>query len=192
MKRDICMKIRMLLAVVALALGCAAMSAQNSLPAPGSGGSFRPNTGGSMGGPGWGGGGPGPGWGGGGPGWGGSAWGPGPGYWGSPWYNGYDYSPTIVVSPSVTTNSSQNQGIEKVVACGYDATGVWRVLPLVVSYQWDGVQYIVNVLNAWNPWTDQWEKGVDVEAYNTNYQLRNVTYDFYAVLPFGTFYFNLS
>jgi len=85
----------------------------------------------------------------------------------------------------------RNQGVIKVIANGYDATGVWQVLPLMVSYQYNGVQYEVNVLNAWNPWTDQWDKGVDVPAYNTNYVLRNITYDFYTVLSFGTFYFNL-
>lgn len=133
--------------------------------------------------------GPGPGWGGGpGPGWGG---GPGPGYWGSPWYDGWAPSPSIVVSPSIQTGNFQNQGITKVIACGYDAQGVWRVLPLVVSYQYDGVQYHVNVLNAWNPWTDQWDKGVDLPAYNTDYYLKNVEYNFYTVLPTGTFYFNL-
>ena len=85
----------------------------------------------------------------------------------------------------------QNQGTIKVIACGYDATGVWRVLPLVVSYQYNGVQYAVNVLNAWNPWTDQWDTDVDVPAYNTDYQLRGNTYDFYTVLSTGTFYLNL-
>jgi len=65
------------------------------------------------------------------------------------------------------------------------------VLPLVVSYRYNGVQYGVNVLNAWNPWTDSWDRGVDLPAYNTTYYLRNVEYDFYTVLPTGTFYFNL-
>ena len=159
-----------MLAVVSCVFGA---FSQNSLPAPGSGGSFRPNPPNGIG---WN---PGP------------SWSPGPGYWGSPWYTGWGNSPTIVVSPSINTGNFQNQGITKVVACGYDATGVWRVLPLVVSYQYNGVEYNVNVLNAWNPWTDQWDKGVDVQAFNTDYILRNVTYDFYAVLPYGTFYFNL-
>lgn len=108
----------------------------------------------------------------------------------SPWYAGWDSSPITSAGNSVSTNS-RNQGVIKVIANGYDATGVWRVLPLVVSYKYNGVQYDVNVLNAWNPWTDQWDKGVDVPAYNTNFLLRNITYDFYAVLSFGTFYFNL-
>lgn len=186
MKNLILKNIRALLVMAVFAIGSVAMSAQNSLPAPGSGGGYTPNTGGGgFGGPGFGGG----------PGMGmGPAWNPGPptpAYWGSPWYTGYNYSPTIVVSPSSTTNNFQKQGIEKVIACGYDATGVWRVLPLVVSYQWDVNEYNVNVLNAWNPWTEEWDKGVDVQAYNTSYSLKNITYDFYVVLSYGTFYFNL-
>ncbi len=161
-----------------LVTGVAGMMAQNSLPAPGSGGSFQPNTGGM--GPGGGGMGPG----------GGFGWNPGPppSNWGSPWYSGWNSSPTIVVNPST---NFQNQGTAKVIACGYDVQGVWRVVPLLVSYQYNGVQYNVNVLNAWNPWTDMWDKGVDVPAYSTDYVLRNVTYDYYAVLSTGTYYFNL-
>ena len=175
MKRDFLYSLRFCVATAAF-VGAVGLSAQNSLPMPGTGGGFHPN------------GGPGP------------AiyhpvpvYNPGPPpppYWGSPWYSGWNYSPTIVVSPSVQTNF-QNQGTIKVIACGYDATGVWRVLPLVVSYQYNGVQYDVNVLNAWNPWTDQWDTDVDVPAYNTDYQLRGNTYDFYTVLSTGTFYFNL-
>ena len=96
-----------------------------------------------------------------------------------------------MVSPSVSVGNFQNQGLTKVIANGYDAQGVWRVLPLLVSYQYNGAQYDVNVINAWNPWTDKWDRGLDLPAYNTNYILRNVTYDYYTVLPFGTFYFNL-
>lgn len=165
--------LRALVAATSILSGVAIMVAQNSLPAPGSGGSYQPTI-------------PSGGWGGGvnpGP--------PPPSYWGSPWYSGWDYSPTIVVSPSITTNNFQNQGVTKVVACGYDAQGVWRVLPLVVSYQYNGIQYDVNVLNAWNPWTDHWNRNLDVPAYNTDYTLRGNNYDFYTVLPFGTFYFNL-
>lgn len=146
-------------------------AAQSSLPAPGSGGGFQPSMSPSNG-IGWN---PGP---------------PAPSNWGSPWYEGWGYSPTVVMSPSVS-NLNQNQGITKVIACGYDAQGVWRVLPLLVSYQYTGAQYTVNVLNAWNPWTDTWNRGVDLPAYNTDYYLRGVDYGFYTVLPTGTFYFNL-
>lgn len=159
-----------MMAMMFMVVGALGTTAQNSLPAPGSGGSFQPNMG------------PGPG-----------AFNPGPPppapYWGSPWYDGWNYSPNIVVSPSVS--NFQNQGTEKVIACGYDVTGVWRVIPLLVSYQYNGAQYSVNVLNAWNPWTRQWDKGVDEPAYNTDYWMRDVQYDFYTVLSTGTFYFNL-
>lgn len=173
-----------IISAAAVLLSVTGMSAQNSLPAPGSGGGYQPAGGGFGGGfnagynaglnAGLG-------------------WNPGPPapYWGSPWYDGYNYSPTIVVSPSVNQTDFQNQGTEKVVACGYDAQGVWRVIPLLVSYQYNGSQYVVNVLNAWNPWTDSWDKGVDVPAYNTDHWLKNVEYKFYVVLSTGTFYFNL-
>ena len=114
-------------------------------------------------------------------------WNPGPppgswgGPWGGPWYN----SPTVVV------NNYPNQGVTNVVACGYDAQGVWRTIPLHVSYTYNGVQYDVTVLNAWNPWTDMWDRGVDVPAYNTSYYLNGTTFDFYTVLSTGTYYFNL-
>lgn len=110
--------------------------------------------------------------------------------WGAPWYTGYNPIPPMMTNPVVTVNNT-NQGLMKVIANGYDAMGVWRVLPLLVSYQYNGVQYNVNVLNAWNPWTDQWDRGVDQPAFNTDYVLRNMTYDFYVPLSFGTFYFNL-
>lgn len=121
----------------------------------------------------------------------GIGWNPGPGFqgnWGSPWNNGWNNSPTIIVNQVPTI---PNQGVTKVVACGYDSEGIWRVLPLTVSFQYNGVQYDVYVLNAWNPWTDQWDRGVDVPAYNTSYYMRGQEYDFYTVLPTGTYYFNL-
>lgn len=162
---------KILLGIALMIAGVVGMNAQNSLPAPGSGGQYTPNNGG-----------PGPV----GPPYG-IGWNPGPGAWGSPWNPAWSYSPTIIVNqPSLA-----NQGITRVVACGYDAQGIWRVLPLTVSYQYNGIQYNVNVLNAWNPWTDQWDRGVDLPAYNTSYVLRGTTYNYYVVLPTGTFYFNL-
>lgn len=144
----------------------------NSLPAPGSGGSYQPNP--PVGGP------------------NGLGWNPGPANpaFGGPmnsWYNGWN-SPSAVVNPVVV---NPNQGVEKVIACGYDAQGNWVILPLVVSYQYNGVQYNVTVLNAWNPWTDMWDRGVDMPAYNTSYYSRGITYNFYAPLSTGTYYFNL-
>lgn len=78
-----------------------------------------------------------------------------------------------------------------VMACGYDAQGVWRVIPLRVSYKYNGIQYNVNVLNAWDPWTDMWDDAVNVPAVNTSYYIRGNNYDFYVVLSTGTYYFNL-
>ncbi|MDE7412370.1 MAG: hypothetical protein K2N05_01085 [Muribaculaceae bacterium] len=147
-----------------------------SVPAPGSGGSFRPNAPiGPANGLGWN---PGPGPVGPGPGWN-NGWGPG--------WNNWNTNPSIVVN--VTPNP--NQGVEKVIACGYDAQGIWRVIPMVVSYTYNGAQYNVEVLNAYNPWTDFWDTGIDQQAFNTYYYLRGVYYNFYVPLSTGTFYFNL-
>lgn len=137
----------------------------NSMPAPGSGGGFYPN-----GGPG----GPGPGM-------------PPPPNWGCPWNSG----PSVNFNISVGSPGWQNSGKITVMACGYDSYGVWRTIPLRVAYSWNGVQYNVTVLNAYNPWTDMWVRGVDANAYNTSYYLRGNTYNFYTVLPTGTYYFNL-
>lgn len=145
------------------------ISAQNSLPAPGGGkgGNSLPAPGAGrwsmpMAGPNW-----------------GSPWGPPPPasdpYW-TPSHDGSDW---------------QQGGNLTVMACGYDAQGVWRVLPLRVSYEYNGVQYDVEVVNAWNPWSDTWNMGVDVPAVNTSYYLRGNYYDFYVVLSTGTYYFNL-
>ena len=161
----------------------AGMTAQNSLPAPGSGGSFKPAPigGGNSGRPNGGGPGfrPGPGFGPG-PGWGnnGIGWNPGPG-WGGP-NPGWNPAPSFM-----------NQGTTNVIACGYDARGVWRTIPLYVSYTYTGFEYDVTVINAWNPWTQSWNMGVDMPAYNTSYYINGQTYDFYAPLTTGTYYFNL-
>lgn len=162
-------KTRILSILLALVFGVSVAMGQNSLPAPGSGGSYTPNLGGGGLGP------------------NGIGWNPGPAYpgWGGPWNSGWNYSPTIVV------NTPTDQGIERVVACGYDNFGTWHVLPLVVSYQYDGAQYNVTVLNAWDPLTSSWNRGVDMPAYNTSYYLRGVLYDFYVPLTTGTYYFNL-
>lgn len=170
--------IRIRLGAVALATACAlGMSAQQSLPAPGSGGGFGGNSA------------PAPGAGG--------YYAPNPGYgpgplpgggmgWGSPW----DY-PGVNVSVNVGNPGWQNEGYTTVMACGYDARGIWRTIPLRVNYQWNGVQYNVTVLSAWSPWTDSWIRGVDTPAYNTTYFTHGNTYSFYVPLATGTYYFNL-
>lgn len=145
--------------------------AQNSAPAPGSGGSFNPAPANGIG-------------------WNPGPMGPGPAYsdWGGPWGPGWYNSPSVIVTPvAIPVNS----GITRVVACGYDAQGVWRTIPLTVAYNYNGVQYDVEVLNAWNPWTDMWVRGVDAPAYNTSYYLNGQEFDFYTVLSTGTYYFNL-
>lgn len=167
-----------ILTAAAATLFALGASAQTSVPAPGSGGSFTPAPSGGGMGPGM----MGPGWAGPGP------MAPPPPAWGNPWgYDGYYGSPTIIVNTPVNTDN----GVTKVVACGYDAQGIWRTLPLTVAYAYNGVQYNVTVVNAWNPWTDTWDKNVDEPAYNTDYTLNGHSYDFYTVLSTGTYYFNL-
>lgn len=156
---------------VVMAISCSAIQAQNSFPAPGTG--SMPGGGTSLPAPGTGSGfNPGPGIGGGAP-------------WGSPWYG------SVVGNVPLNQPDWQNQGLIHVVGCGYDSQGVWRVVPMVVAYEYNGIQYDVNVLNAWNPWTDTWDRDVDAQAFNTDYWLRGTEFDFYTVLPYGTFYFNL-
>ena len=165
-------RILTLLILAACALG---VSAQTSVPAPGSGGSFQPS--GGFGGPA----GPPPVWAG--PSWSGPAW-------GGPWTSGYSYSPSIIVNTPIVINDSDS-GVTKVIACGYDAQGVWRTIPLTVSYNYNGANYDVRVPNAWNPWTDCWNRGVDQPAYSTSYFLNGTTFDYYTNLSTGTYYFNL-
>lgn len=97
----------------------------------------------------------------------------------------------LVLGPPLSSPNWENQGTTNVVACGYDAQGVWRVIPLRVSYVFNGALYNVTVDSAWNPWTDSWNYGVDVPAYNTDYFLNGSTYKFYTNLSTGTWYFNL-
>lgn len=164
------MKAKYLLTALLIASGTFAITAQNSLPAPGSGSMQNslpaPGTGGSFnpGGPQW-------------------TANPGfaPGMWGSPWM-----SP--VYAPS---SGFVNSGTTNVVGVGYDAQGIWRTIPMTVAYNYNGVQYNVTVINAWNPWTDTWNYNIDDQAFNTTYFLRGNQYNFYTVLPTGTFYFNL-
>ncbi len=109
--------------------------------------------------------------------------------WGTPrppFYGGWGPGMIPVGNPDW-----QNSGKINVISCGYDAKGDWQVMPLKVSYKYNGIQYDVKVLDAWDPWTDMWDYGVDVPAVNTSYYLRGNNYDFYVVLSTGTFYFNL-
>lgn len=114
-----------------------------------------------------------------------NGWGNG---WGSPWSG----QPIVVIHPVIQIGqATADQGLLKVVAVGYDAQGIWRVLPLIVKYNYNGVNYDVTVINAWNPWMDMWDNGVDQPAYETIYYLRGRQYNYYAPLSTGTYYFNL-
>ncbi|MBD5283368.1 MAG: hypothetical protein HDS31_01995 [Bacteroides sp.] len=162
--------LKILAVAAALALGAPALVAQNSFPAPGGGGGNSapaPGSGGSFR-----------------PN-GGFGAGPGvpPPTWGNPWNNNFG-------GPMSGPNWA-NSGTMTVLGCGYDAQGIWRTIPLRVAYQYNGIQYNVRVLNAWNPWSDMWNMGVDQPAYNTSYYINGNTYDFYAPLSTGTYYFNL-
>lgn len=97
----------------------------------------------------------------------------------------------IVVSAPLSTPNWQNQGTITVIACGYDAQSVWRTIPLRVSYDYNGGQYNVTVDSAWDPWTDDWNYGIDVPAFSTYYFLNGNYYNYYVNLSTGTFYFNL-
>lgn len=84
-----------------------------------------------------------------------------------------------------------NYGTASVVGVGYDDEGVWRTVPLNIDYQYNGINYNVTVVNAWNPWTDSWDDDVDAPAYQTSYYLNGVTLNYYVPLSTGTYYFNL-
>lgn len=159
--------IKLLMILVVTGLGTLGMAAQNSMPAPGSGGNFNPAPigGGPGNGPGFNG--PGPGFGGPGP--------VGPGWNGGP-----------IMGPAFA-----NQGTVSVMACGFDNMGVFRTIPMTVGYTFSYGQYDVTVISAYNPFTMSWMPGIDMPAYNTSYFLRGQTYDFYAPLSTGTYYFNL-
>lgn len=100
-------------------------------------------------------------------------------------------APLFPIGVTPTQPDWQNGGVMNVVAVGYDAQGVYRTIPLRIAYTWNGVQYTVNVLAAWNPWTDCWNQDVDVPAFSTSYNLNGNTYNYYTNLSTGTFYFNL-
>lgn len=128
-----------------------------------------------------------------GPGWTGHGFGPHVPMWGTspgmmiggPWgdsaFSGPDNPPML----------NFNNGISHVVGVGYDVQGVWETVPLIVEWHWNGAQYDVTLMNAWNPWTRVWETQLNIPAYQTAYALRGVTYEWYVNLSTGTYYFNL-
>lgn len=84
-----------------------------------------------------------------------------------------------------------NQGYMNVMATGYDTESVLVQIPLYVSYNFNGVNYDVTVINSWSPFTQTWNTNVDEPAYQTSYYFNGFTYNYYVNLPSGTFYFNL-
>ena len=92
---------------------------------------------------------------------------------------------------NLPTTVPMNQGTINVMATGTDSQGVVVQIPLNISYAFNGATYNVVVNNAWDPYTQSWNVGVDVPAYSTTYFLNGFTYNYYAPLSIGTFYFNL-
>lgn len=105
---------------------------------------------------------------------------PPPPGWGAPGY---------LVSPP--SQDWMNNGYLNVMATGYDTESVLVQIPLYISYSFNGVNYNIMVLNAWNPYTQSWNIGVDSQAFQTSYYFNGFTYNYYVNLPSGTFYFNL-
>ena len=101
---------------------------------------------------------------------------------------GWGYSGCLANPPA---NGWMNQGNLNVMATGYDSESVLVQIPLYVSYSFNGAQYDVTVLNSWNPYTQMWNVGVDTPAFNTSYYFNGFNYNYYVVLPSGTYYFNL-
>ncbi len=181
---------RILTAITSIVFAIGSIYAQNSAPAPGSGGSFTPNTGNSAPAPGSGGSftpnvpqGPGP----------GAGFGPNVPMWGTSnsMMNGGPWGPGAFSGPYYNNGPGYENGVAHLVAVGYDAQGVWETVPIVVQYNWNGFYYDVTIENAFNPWTGMWQGQMSVPAFQTQYTLRGVTYSYYVNLSTGTYYFNL-
>ena len=172
MKRTLSRMAALLLGIIAIL----PLSAQRSLPAPGTG---------SLGGPG----GPGP---------AGIPMQParppfGGGVLGSPWGPGFDFpNNPIWNTPNPPSPVWQQSGTETVMAVGQNAMGLPQRIPITVQYESNGsASYDVTVLNAWSTFTDSWNYGVDQPAYKTAYMLGGNMYNYYVPLSTGTYYFNL-
>ena len=101
---------------------------------------------------------------------------------------GWGYSGYLGAAPA---GDWMNEGTINVMATGYDSESVLVQIPLNVSYSFNGVNYDVTVLNAYSPLTQTWNVGVDTPAYQTDYFFNGFNYNYYVVLPSGTYYFNL-
>ena len=102
-----------------------------------------------------------------------------------PWNQGW------VSMNDANANKNLNKGEVTTLACGYDATGVWRTIAMRVAYSSNGILYKSIVLSAWKTWTDEWERNINVPAVNTDIDIKGTTFKFYVVLSTGTYYFNL-
>ncbi|MDE6022298.1 MAG: hypothetical protein K2G13_02235, partial [Muribaculaceae bacterium] len=128
---------RILSIFAAFTIMIAGASAQNSFPAPGSGGSFRPNGGNSAPAPGAGGAftpnvpqGPGP----------GAGFGPNVPMWGSSnsMMNGGPWGPGAFSGPYNNNGPGFDYGTSRVVGVGYDVQDVWETVPMVINWHRNG------------------------------------------------------
>lgn len=99
--------------------------------------------------------------------------------------------PSTMPPPGFQHPDWQNMGNLTVIACGHDAMGIWRTIPMRITYRYNGLQYDATIKSAWNPWKDGWDYDLNLPAVNTYFTQGNQEYDFYVVLSTGTFYFNL-
>ncbi len=159
----------------------ASASAQNSAPAPGTGGKFTPNAPINLGSN------PGivtppP----------GSGLAPNVPMWGTSnsMMNGGPWGPGAFSGPYNNNGPGFDYGQSRVIGVGYDVQDVWETVPMVINWHWNGFYYDVVVQSAWNPWTQMWESNLNVPAFQTDYTLRGVPYSFYVNLSTGTYYFN--
>jgi len=114
-----------------------------------------------------------------------------PGGLGNQWNNRWPGMGNYTPPPFAANPNWQNSGNITVIATGYDIYGQVKQIPMTVNYWYNGLRYIVMVISAYNPITEMWNYQLNVPAINTSYYFQNNTYNFYAALPTGTFYFNL-
>lgn len=112
-------------------------------------------------------------------------------FWGNPFLNNPQMIPPFSINRPLSSPDWQNNGYENVIAVGSGAQGVWRSIPLNISYSFNGAQYNVTVINAYNPWSQSWMNGIYIPAYSTYIFLKGTYYKYCVDLSVGTFYFNI-